>query len=80
MDTSPEIKRLVTKLTPLPSGTGTNQAKYEAILERKRYDHYCFMECVRLRLDPKRGADIVSSVQCTADKTFAHMLEHTYST
>jgi hypothetical protein len=79
MDTSPEIKRLVDKLSPL-TGPSTNQAKYEAILQRKSYDHHCFLECVRLRLDRDRGVHAVCSVQENAYNTFAHMLSHTYHT
>jgi hypothetical protein len=77
MDTSPEIKLLVNKLCL--TKTGTNQAKYEEILERKRYDHYCFFECIRLRLDKHRGTDTVSNVQVEADRNFEHMLAHTHT-
>jgi hypothetical protein len=77
MNPSPEIKRLVDKLSPL-TGPSTNQAKYEAILQRKKYDHHCFLECVRLRLDRDRGVHAVCSVQENAYNTFAHMLSHTY--
>jgi hypothetical protein len=79
MDTSIEIKRLVNKISPLPEGS-TNQAKYQAILERKSYDHYCFLECVRLRLSPVLEEDAVSSVQVRADTAFSYMLSHAYAT
>jgi hypothetical protein len=72
---SPEIKRLVEKLAPADV-TGTIQAKYEAILQRKSYDHHCFMECVRLRLEPQRGMQTTCNVQNTADNVFTHMLTH----
>jgi len=76
MDTSPEIKSLIHKMDP-KQDTSSAQNKYEAILERKRYDHHCFIECVRLRLDPHRGVGAVCSVQTKADLAFTHMLTHT---
>ena len=72
---SPEIKQLIEKITPL-SGTSTAQDKYKAILQRKCYDHHCFLECVQLRLDTRRGTQNTSQVQQHADNTFIHMLEH----
>jgi hypothetical protein len=73
---SPEIKRLVEKLVPVEV-KGTIQVRYEAILQRKCYDHHCFMECVRLRLEPQRGMQTICDVQDMADNTFIHMLTHT---
>ena len=72
---SPEIKKLIEKITPLQK-TSTAQEKYKAILERKCYDHHCFLECVQLRLDTHRGTQNVSTVQQYADDAFIHMLEH----
>jgi hypothetical protein len=72
---SPEIKKLIEKLAP-KKNTGSAQNKYEQILERKKYDLHCFMECVLLRLDSDRGTQNRSNVQEAADKTFIQMLEH----
>ena len=72
---SPEIKKLIEKMTPAPK-TATAQDKYQAILERKSYDHHCFLECVLLRLDTRRGTQTPSKVRKEADQTFVHMLEH----
>jgi hypothetical protein len=76
MDTSPEIKSLIHKMSP-KQDAGSAQSKYEAILERKRYDHHCFIECVRMRLETHRGMDAECSVESNADLAFAHMLSHT---
>ena len=77
---SPEIKKLMDKLAPNNTHPPNMQAKYEAILQRKSYDHHCFMECVRLRLEANRGMqsqqDVAGSVQTDADLTFTHMLTH----
>lgn len=73
--TSPEIKKLIDKLTPEPA-TSPAQLKYESILKRKCYDHHCFLECVLLRLDSRRGPQTLPGVQKLADETFTHMLEH----
>jgi hypothetical protein len=72
---SPEIKKIIEKMT-VSKTTTTAQDKYEAILQRKCYDHHCFMECVRLRLDTHRGTQTSSNVQEEADTTFTHMLTH----
>lgn len=77
MDASPEIKNLIHDMGPQKGAGSSAQSKYEAILERKRYDHYCFIECVRLRLEPQRGAEADSSVYSKADLAFTHMLAHT---
>jgi len=76
MDTSPEIKNLIHQMSP-KQDAGSAQSKYEAILERKRYDHHCFIECVCMRLETHRGADAQCSVETKADLAFAHMLAHT---
>ena len=72
---SPEIKKLIDKLTPEPT-VSTAQAKYENILKRKCYNHHCFLECVLLRLDSWRSPQTQCGVQKLADETFIHMLEH----
>jgi len=72
---SPEIKKMVKNMTPLMTNA-TSQQKYEAVIERKRYDHNCFLECVLMRLDIHRGTQTSSHVQEQADKTFTHMLQH----
>ena len=72
---SPEIKKIVDKLTPLKV-TASAQDKYQSVLVRKAYDHHCFLECVSLRLDFQRGTQTTSGVQKEADKTFISMLEH----
>lgn len=76
MNPSPEIKRLIEKLGP-KKGALSSQEKYEAILKRKSYDHHCFLECVRLRLDPSRGIETSQSVQAASDDLFTQMLSHT---
>jgi hypothetical protein len=76
MDTSPEIKSLIHQMYPKQDASSA-QSKYEAILQRKRYDHHCFIECVRLRLETHRGADTEYSVETKADLAFTHMLSHT---
>jgi hypothetical protein len=76
MNPSPEIKKLIDKLGP-KKGVLTSQDKYEAILLRKSYDHQCFLECIRLRLDPSRGVEQTQSVQTAADSLFTQMLSHT---
>jgi hypothetical protein len=76
MNPSPEIKKLIDKLAP-KQGVVTSQDKYEAILKRKAYDHHCFLECVRLRLDTTRGAETTPSVQAASDALFTQMLSHT---
>jgi len=76
MNPSPEIKKLIEKLGP-KKGVLTSQGKYEAILKRKSYDHQCFLECVRLRLDPSRGVGTTQSVQTESDCLFTQMLSHT---
>jgi hypothetical protein len=73
---SPEIKKLIEKLAPPPTAETTAQGKYEAILQRKCYDHHCLLECVLLRLDSGRGNVEQSNVQTRADQTFTHMLTH----
>ena len=75
MKTSPEVKKIIEKLTP-SDATTTAQNKYQAILKRKAYDHHCFLECVARRLDTYRGTQTASRVQQNADKTFIKMLEH----
>jgi hypothetical protein len=75
MNPSPEIKKLIENLSVKKSAL-TSQDKYEAILTRKAYDHHCFLECVRLRLDPSRGRDTAHDVQMTADDLFTEMLSH----
>ena len=75
MNPSPEIKKLIEKLGP-KKVTLSSQDKYEAILRRKAYDHHCFLECVRLRLDPSRGVQTTQSVQAAADASFTQMLSH----
>jgi hypothetical protein len=72
---SPEIKKLIEKMTPATK-TATAQDKYQSILARKSYDHHCFLECVLLRLDTRRGTQTPSKVQKEADQTFIHMLTH----
>ena len=76
MKTSPEVKKIIEKLTPSDETTTTAQNKYQAILKRKAYDHHCFLEAVSLRLDTFRGTQNASRVQQQADKTFVKMLEH----
>ena len=75
MNPSPEIKKLIEKLGP-KKVTLSSQDKYEAILRRKAYDHHCFLECVRLRLDPSRGAETTQGVQAASDASFTEMLSH----
>ena len=76
MNPSPEIKNLIDKIG-VTKGAATSQDKYEAILKRKCYDHNCFLECVCLRLDPRRGAEATGGVQTKADDLFTQMLSHT---
>jgi hypothetical protein len=76
MSPSPEIKKLIDKMGP-KKGALTLQDKYEAILKRKSYDHQCFLECVRLRLDPVRGVVTTQNVQAESDRLFTEMLAHT---
>jgi hypothetical protein len=76
MNPSPEIKKLIEKLGP-KKGALTSQDKYEAILKRKSYDHHCFLECVRLRLDPSRGMETTQCVQTASSDLFTQMLSHT---
>ena len=75
MNPSPEIKKLIEKLGPKKVSL-SSQDKYEAILRRKAYDHHCFLECVRLRLDPSRGAETTQGVQAASDASFTEMLSH----
>ena len=72
---SPEVKKLIDKLAPDDSPM-SSQGKYEAIIRRKLYDHHCFLECVRMRLDSHRGTHATCATQEDADKTFTHMLLH----
>jgi hypothetical protein len=73
---SPEIRRLIDKINPDPSAS-TSQAKYEAIMKRKKYDLHCFLEAICLRLDSSRGQIVQNNVQEQADQTFQDMLRHT---
>ena len=75
MNASPEIKQLVDSLSDDATAT-TAQLKYLSILKRKRYEHDCFMQCVVLRLETRRGAQTLHSVQASADKNFEKMLSH----
>ena len=75
MNASQEIKKLVDKLSTDPAAT-SGQAKYEAILKRKSYENDCFLQCVILRLETRRGEGIMQSAQQTAEVDFRLMLSH----
>ena len=75
MNASHEIKKLVNKLSTDPT-ISSGQAKYEAIVKRKSYEHDCFLQCVLLRLETHRGGSTVQNVQTSADTNFTKMLSH----
>ena len=75
MNASPEIKKLVDKLSIDPAVT-SGQQKYEAILKRKCYENDCFLQCVILRLETHRGESTVKHALQTADVNFKLMLPH----
>jgi hypothetical protein len=72
---SPEIKRLIETVNTDKSAT-TAQQKFDAILQRKRYDLDSFLNCILLRLESSRGQIVECDVQKEADATFQSMLQH----